>query len=597
MEAIRAFFRLTLLPLVRLLYRLRTIGAERVPATGGVLLIANHVSYLDSFIIYAACPRPVRFVIVSRYLRVGAIRWFLNLFGAIPITPGKSRDAIRLTAECLRRGDVVCIFPEGQLTRTGQLNELKKGFELIARQGEATVVPLYLHGLWGSIFSAERCRYFWKWPHRLPWPVVVAFGEGRPAGEADVAWAGGALRACGAAAFAAMPDLERSLPAAVIRSLKRDPFALLFAEHGKSVRRLKRHQALSTALALASRWREEPELLGDEPRIGLLLPAGSAPALLNLALILAGRVPVNLPFPGASSGGALDLSAAAGAIRRAGLGTVITSRAFVGALSDPEWTGDEVRFLDLGATLAGAGLGRLLAERLRVFWEPAGWTLRRIGLPKKMQGDSIWATIDTAGVLREYDDRTILAEALRLTSGGWIEAGEAFFTEAGLSDFSDALWAFWLPVLHRHAAVGRSWGGRSDAAAIEAVCSDEGVRRLILPAAELEALAALEEPWHPAVRATLRSVLSPVVTPDDQTLLDRRSDRVSSLVGAPLCAYLAIADGGGIVAVSQPDADPVPLPPGYTSQPGRKLGSPGRLLPGLTAADWTLDEDGFVGWR
>lgn len=83
----------------------------------------------------------------------------------------------------------------------------------------------------------------------------------------------------------------------------------------------------------------------------------------------------------------------------------------------------------------------------------------------------------------------------------------------------------------------------------------------------------------------------------DETLLDRRSDRVSSLVGAPLCPYLAIADGGGIVAVSQPDADPVPLPPGYTSQPGRNPGSPGRLLPGLTAADWTLDEDGFVGWR
>jgi acyl-[acyl-carrier-protein]-phospholipid O-acyltransferase/long-chain-fatty-acid--[acyl-carrier-protein] ligase len=590
MELIRAFFRITLLPLVRLLYRLRVRHAGRVPETGGVLLIANHVSYLDSFILYAACPRPVRFVIVSRYMRVAAIRWFLNLFGAIPITPGKSRDAIRVTAECLKRGDVVCIFPEGQLTRTGMLNELRKGFELIARQSGAPVLPVYMHGLWGSVFSAERGRYFSKTPHRLPWPVVVAFGESREAGEADVAWAREGLLAASAEAFAALPQLESSVAETAIRSLKRRRLDTVFAEHGKSVRRMKRHHVLSTALALADRWRSESLPIGDDRLVGVLLPGGTAPALLNLALIFSGRVPVNLPFPDQATG-EWDTAGIAADIRAAGLGTVITSRAFFGPLGA---TGlDAVRFVDFGAEMGATGLGRLLSGRLRAFFEPAWLTLRRLGLPREPSTHPVWACVERGRVL-EYDDRAILAESLRLSSGNWIESGEVLFTELGLSSLPNALWSLWLPVLGRHAAVGRSWASRSDPALIETVCSAESARRLIATPATLEALAESGEPWHPGLRRSLRSVLAPVETPDDLTLLDRRSDRVGSIVGAPLCPYWPTA--GGIVAISQPPADPDPLPPGFESQPGARSQSPGRLLPGLAGRGVACDEAGFVEW-
>lgn len=586
MEFIRAFFRLTLLPLVRSIYHLRVRGADRVPPTGGVLLIANHVSYLDSFILYAACPRPPRFVIVSRYMQYGAIRWFLNLFGAIPITPGKSRDAIRVTADCLKRGDAVCIFPEGQLTRTGMMNELKKGFELIARQSGAPVVPVYMHGLWGSIFSFERGHYFRKWPRAVPWPVVVAFGDPQPAESADTEWAARALRAASVEALGAMPQLDRSLAASIVRGLKKSRTAPCFIEHGKSVRRLRRHQVLATAAALARRWRET--LDSDDPRVGIYLPGGTAPALLNLGLILAGRVPVNLPFPNRPAG-TLDAQNAADIIRTLGLPTVITARAFSSQLSAVGGI-DKLKLLDFSTELAGIGIGSLFLEKWLALFEPAWLACLRIRPPR----DSTWAVASPEGELHEFSGHQIMIEMLRLGSGNWIETGETIACEFDLTSLTDALWTLWLPVLRVHAVAGRAWASRNDTSLIETVCLTENVSRLVLKPEALDEWTAGDEPWHPELRTQLRSVLIPASAVSDATGLHLRSDRVSSKIGAPLCPYWA-PDGGGIVAISQPDADPDPLPPGFSSQPGRREGSPGRLLPGLAIPEnVTLDESGFL---
>lgn len=590
MELLRAFFRITLLPWVRFLYRLRVLHADRLPATGGVLIIANHVSYLDSFILYAACPRPPRFVIVSRYLRHGAIRWFLRLFGAIPITPGKSRDAIRLTAERLRLGDVVCIFPEGQLTRLGVMNGLKKGFEVIARQAGVPVVPVYLHGLWGSIFSGERGRYFKKLPHGCRWPVTVAFGPSRPADQADAPWGQAALLEASVEAFAAMPQLEGSAAAAAVRSLKRRRFALCLGEHGKTVRRLPRYQVLASATALARRWIDDRESLLGDRRVGILLPDGTAPALLNLALVLAGRLPVNLPFPEDAASPAAQESLRQN-IRAGGIRTVLSSRAFF-SLFQPA-LGGEVTLLDFGAEIGAVPWSRRLSERFRSLLEPAWLTIHRLQLPRGGGADDgvAWACVAPGG-LREFTDRQILAEALRLTSGNWIERGETLFAEESLATLAGSLWCLWLPVLHSHAAVGRSWALRSGTDRIETVCGADPVRRLILSAPLAEALALREEPWHPAIRQRLRSVLVPARSTGERDRWQDLAGRVQSVTGAPVFAYWPGPDR--VVAISQADAAADPTRPGYALQPGSRPGSPGKLLPGLAPEGLSLDADGFV---
>ncbi len=161
----------------RLIYRITVKGVENIPASGGVLLVSNHVTYVDAFILSLACPRPIRFLSWAGFFDRPFLGWFLRQMGCIPISNTKTKDAIRTASDYLAAGECVCIFPEGDLTKTGELADFKKGFELIARRAGVPVVPASLGWLWGSIFSYERGKYFWKLPKKLPYPVCVIFGK------------------------------------------------------------------------------------------------------------------------------------------------------------------------------------------------------------------------------------------------------------------------------------------------------------------------------------------------------------------------------------------------------------------------------------
>ena len=165
------------LAVIRLAYRIKVVNAGRLPTKGGALLLPNHVTFADAFFISAACPRPVRFVMDDTVLRFAAVRWFCAIFNTVNIRKGQSREALRLTVDAVNHGDIVCYFAEGQLSRTGALNELKRGVELIAGKISAPLVPLWIDGAWGSVFSFERNVFFKKKPYRLPHDEFVAFGQ------------------------------------------------------------------------------------------------------------------------------------------------------------------------------------------------------------------------------------------------------------------------------------------------------------------------------------------------------------------------------------------------------------------------------------
>lgn len=174
------------LTFLRLFYRVRTAGESNFPAKGGVLLLPNHITWADAFFLTAACPRPVRFVMEQSFMGNVAIRIFCQLFDTVPISSAKPREALKISAEALKEGHVVCIFPEGQLTRTGTLQELKRGFELIARQAKCPMLPTWTDGAWGSIFSFEGNRFFTKFPKRLRYGITVGFSKPIPPDEADI---------------------------------------------------------------------------------------------------------------------------------------------------------------------------------------------------------------------------------------------------------------------------------------------------------------------------------------------------------------------------------------------------------------------------
>jgi acyl-[acyl-carrier-protein]-phospholipid O-acyltransferase/long-chain-fatty-acid--[acyl-carrier-protein] ligase len=208
----REFIRIVVLGLLRTFYRIDARHADRIPETGGVLLTPNHVSFVDAFVLSAASRRHVRFLMVRNYFKVPLVGRVARMFDTVPISSTRAKEAIRVTAEALDEGTVVCIFPEGQLSRDGMLSEIKNGFSLIARKARnCVVVPVYMDGLWSSIFSCERGRFFWKWPRRIPLGMRVVFGQPRDPHALRAPELREALNALGGEAIAARQEAIDSI--------------------------------------------------------------------------------------------------------------------------------------------------------------------------------------------------------------------------------------------------------------------------------------------------------------------------------------------------------------------------------------------------
>src|SRR2546430_16034718 len=206
--------------LVRCFYRVTARGLENLPA-GGFLLVPNHISWVDALILQFACPRPIRYVIDHEYFHKPILHPILRAIGCIPISKRQSHAAVRVAAEKLNEGEIVCVFPEGELERRGTLLRLQRGYEVIARHANAQVVPVWLDQLWGSIFSFQGGRFFRKFPKRIPYSVTMAFGKPLKAEAADNATVREELLKLGEFCFSRRPSLDRHLAEECVRGLKR----------------------------------------------------------------------------------------------------------------------------------------------------------------------------------------------------------------------------------------------------------------------------------------------------------------------------------------------------------------------------------------
>lgn len=152
-------FILTLL--ARIFYRIEYKNLQHIPEKGGALLVCNHVSYIDALVLNVASPRLIRFVMEEDYANYPLVRRLLRKAGVIPITaqnPSTLKAAFAEVEQALALGDLVCIFPEGQLTPDGEVGPFKRGIDLILARNQVAVIPLALKGLWGSYFSRYRGR-------------------------------------------------------------------------------------------------------------------------------------------------------------------------------------------------------------------------------------------------------------------------------------------------------------------------------------------------------------------------------------------------------------------------------------------------------
>lgn len=151
--------------LIHTIHRVSTVDVERIPEEGAAVLVCNHVSYVDAIVILAASPRPIRFVMDHRIFKTPLLGFIFRTGKAIPIAPAHENPwlmekAFVDIAQALHEGELVCIFPEGKLTRTGEMNEFRGGIAKIVARSKVPVIPMALRGLWGSVFSRDASNVF-----------------------------------------------------------------------------------------------------------------------------------------------------------------------------------------------------------------------------------------------------------------------------------------------------------------------------------------------------------------------------------------------------------------------------------------------------
>ncbi|MBR9829719.1 MAG: MFS transporter, partial [Oceanospirillales bacterium] len=321
----QALIRLLVSALVRRRYNLKVLGFEHLPTSGeGTLLLGNHISWLDWAMLQMACPRHIHFVMERSIYERWYLRWFLDLYGVIPISTGGSRSAMRQVRNLLAQGKVVCLFPEGAISYSGQLGEFKRGFERVTRvdEGEtlpnARILPFYLHGLWGSRFSRSNERMQGSECRGMKRDVIVAFGT-PIALDAKAEVVKQKVSELSVRAWNEYTDTLETLPASFIRTAKAAPAEWALTDMNGPVFN---HRRLLTATILFSRrMRRIPA-----QNVGLLLPTAAGGAIANMAVLMAGKTVVNLNYTAPQE-------ALISAVEQAGLTTLVTSERFLKKLA------------------------------------------------------------------------------------------------------------------------------------------------------------------------------------------------------------------------------------------------------------------------
>lgn len=364
-------------------YRIYLRQPQNLPAAGPALLVPNHVSWLDGLLIVAVSPRPVRLIIGERLIQSWWSRGLARIMQAIPIrrTPKSARTAIATAREALNNGELVCIFPEGGITRNGQLQPFRQGTLEILKGANAPALPVYLDELWGSIFTFRGGRFFWKWPSLSPRRVSIWFGEALK-NPTNIYQVRDAVQQLGAAAVTARKQHVMVLPRLMIRKCKKSKFRWKIADStGQSVTGA---MLLMRALILRRLLLREV-LAEDEKYVGILLPPTNGGVIVNAAVTLCGRVACNLNYT-------VSADVMNRCIERAGIRHVLTSRKVIDKLQ-MDINAEVVLLEDFREKVTTADK---LAAGFMSYLAPAGMVDRTLGL-NQMTGDDELTVIFTSG--------------------------------------------------------------------------------------------------------------------------------------------------------------------------------------------------------
>jgi acyl-[acyl-carrier-protein]-phospholipid O-acyltransferase / long-chain-fatty-acid--[acyl-carrier-protein] ligase len=567
-------------PLVKIFYRVCALGLEHLP-DGGFLLLPNHITWVDALVLQLACPRPIRYIIDQEFYHKPMLRPLLHAVGCIPIDVRHSRSAIRAATEQLAAGEIVCLFPEGQLTRSGTLLRLHRGYELIAQHANAAVVPVWLDRLWGSIFSFQGGKFFTKLPREIPYRVTVAFGKPLEANAADIATVREELLKLGEFCYRRRAALGRHLAEECVRGLKRRRFSTAVID-GLDNSELSRAKLLGAAAALSRSLRKE----FSDKRIAIVLPAGKGSMVANLAVLLAGKVAVDLNFTAGRS-------ANESACKRADLRVAISATPFIERAKDFPWPQRMLKLDELMPRLKS----RIFFWWMMSIFVPTRLLLRLLQVPKSGGHDEA-VVLFTSGSSGEPKG-VILSHRN-------IVGNVSQFRELLDARKEDAILAS-LPFFHSFGSTVTLWYPMIEGVRIVTYPNPLEVTKNAALIAKYKLTLLLATPTF--LRGYLRKAepdqlrsLRLVITGAEKLPLDlakafeeRFNQRVFEGYG--------LTETSPVVSVNLPD--PQPTMPGQQVQPASRLGSVGKMAPGIAAEirepetdrKLSLHETGMVWFR
>ncbi|GAB4149142.1 MAG: acyl-[ACP]--phospholipid O-acyltransferase [Planctomycetaceae bacterium] len=366
-------------------YRVRVFGKSNVPETGGALLVANHVSWVDGILLLVTSSRPIRMLAYADYVENPKLRWLARLFGVIPIKasagPKALLKSLQTAREAIEQGELVCIFAEGGITRTGQLQSFNRGLMRIVKGTGAPVIPVYLDGLWGSIFSYRGGKFFWKKPKQWPYPVSIWFGQ--PLTEPDdVNQVRQAVQNLGVESVNERKSRDLIPARKFLRKCRRSRFRPKVAD--SSGAELTGGKLLAATL-IFRRLLMRKNIGRDENMVGIFLPPSVGGIIANMAVTVMGKVAVNLNYT-------LSEEVVQFCIQECGIKHVLTSRKFLE--KRPFKLDAELVYLEDLKT--EASLFDKLIATFHAFVTPISLLERMLGLTK-VSPDDLLTVIFTSG--------------------------------------------------------------------------------------------------------------------------------------------------------------------------------------------------------
>ncbi len=379
-----ALVRLVIWTGARLLFRLRIVGAANIPTKGGALIVSNHVSYADAILIGCTTPRFIRFLMWQPLYENKWLNPVCRLFKTIPLAQGSPKEALRALRNArteLEQGQLVCVFPEGELTTTSHVKPFERGVEIILRGQQSTpVVPVYLDGLWGHPLSRRSGGSWRAWLRALRKPITVFVGEPMinmpgETGKISAEQMYQRVLELGTAAAEQRKTKDTTLGLQFIRAAKRNWSRAAIADSTGKL--MSYGETLTAALLLK---RRVVAACGGSANVGLLFPSSVGGALANIAMTLAGKTAVNLNFTAGEE-------AMRHAVSTCGITTILSSRAFLEKAKLPELPG--LLFLE-------DVLPSFTAANKAIAWASARWLPAR-RLAESASPDDIAAIIFSSG--------------------------------------------------------------------------------------------------------------------------------------------------------------------------------------------------------